>query len=110
MTDTPDVLRRILARKAEEIAERAQAVPLRELGERAERASAVRPFADALRARVAGGGAAVIAELKKASPSKGLLREDFDPPAIARSYEGGGAAALSVLTDADFFQGCSTLR
>lgn len=105
MTNTPDVLKRILARKAEEVAERAQAVPLRELGERAERAGAVRPFADALKAKVSSGAAAVIAELKKASPSKGLLREDFDPPALARGYERGGAAALSVLTDEDFFQG-----
>ncbi len=64
-----------------------------------------RPFADALRARLGKGDAAVIAEIKRASPSRGVLREHFDPAAIARDYEAGGAAALSVLTDRDFFQG-----
>lgn len=104
-SDTPDILKRILARKAEEIAERSQRVGLRELGERIEGMPPPRPFAAALRARIGQGGAAVIAEMKRASPSRGLLREDFDPAAIARAYEQAGAAALSVLTDCDFFQG-----
>lgn len=102
---TPDILKRILARKAEEIAERSRRVSMRELGSRIEGMPAPRPFADALRARVAKGDAAVIAEIKRASPSRGVLREHFEPAAIAREYEAGGAAALSVLTDRDFFQG-----
>lgn len=102
---TPDILRRILARKAEEITERSARVSMRALGERIEGMPAPRPFADALRTRIAAGGTAVIAELKRASPSRGLLREHFEPAAIAREYEAGGAAALSVLTDGDFFQG-----
>ena len=72
---------------------------------RAERAPAVRSFADTLKARIASGNPAIVAEIKKASPSKGLLREDFDPPAIAMSYAEHGAGALSVLTDSEFFQG-----
>ena len=103
--DTPDILRRILARKLEEVAERSRATPLAELRARAAGLPATRGFERALRERVAAGGSAVIAEVKKASPSKGVLREPFDPPAIARSYETGGATALSVLTDVDFFQG-----
>jgi len=101
----PDVLQKILQRKAEEIAERADRVPLRELSARLADASPVRGFAAAIEARIATGDAAVIAEVKKASPSKGVIRADFDPAAIARSYEAGGAACLSVLTDVDFFQG-----
>jgi indole-3-glycerol phosphate synthase len=103
--DTPDILKKILARKAEEISERSERVALRELGERIETMAPPRPFADALRARVANGDSAVIAEIKRASPSRGVLREHFEPAAIAREYEAGGAAALSVLTDRDFFQG-----
>ena len=102
---TPDILKRILARKAEEITERSARVSMRELGERIADMSAPRPFAGALQSRIAAGGTAVIAELKRASPSRGLLREHFEPAAIAREYEAGGAAALSVLTDEDFFQG-----
>lgn len=105
MTDPTDILQKILARKREEVAERSQNVPMNVLRERAAQADTPRGFVAALRRRVAEGQAAVIAEIKKASPSKGVLRADFDPPAIARSYEQGGAACLSVLTDVDFFQG-----
>ena len=100
-----DVLKRILARKQEEVAERRDRVSLFELKARAASAPPVRGFADAVQAKIAAGLPAVIAEVKKASPSKGVIRADFDPAAIARSYEAGGAACLSVLTDIDFFQG-----
>ncbi|RZA33128.1 MAG: indole-3-glycerol phosphate synthase TrpC, partial [Lysobacteraceae bacterium] len=100
-----DILNTILARKAEEIAERSARVPLAELIARAADASPVRGFADSLHERIATGDAAVIAEIKKASPSKGVIRPDFRPAEIAMSYEFGGAACLSVLTDVDFFQG-----
>lgn len=105
MTDTPDILRKILQRKREEVAQRSVAVPLRELVQRLHSGPAVRGFARALRQSVAEGRSAVIAEIKKASPSKGVLRESFDPAAIAGSYQKGGASCLSVLTDIDFFQG-----
>jgi indole-3-glycerol phosphate synthase len=101
----PDVLKTILARKAEEIVERAERTSMRALGQRCQGAPGVRGFARALERRISAGEAAVIAEIKKASPSKGVLREDFDPAQIARSYARGGAAAMSVLTDRDFFQG-----
>ena len=100
-----DILQTILQRKHEEVEQRRRDVPLAELEARARDAAPVRGFARALRERIAAGDAAVIAEVKKASPSKGLIRPDFDPAAIARSYEAGGAACLSVLTDVDFFQG-----
>jgi len=103
--DTPDILKKILHRKREEIIERSERLSLRALSKQTETAPPPRGFIDALRGKMAAGKAAVIAEIKKASPSKGVLREDFDPAAIARSYEGHGAACLSVLTDADFFQG-----
>ena len=105
MTDTPDILKRILARKVEEIDERNRAVGLRELELRVADADAPRGFIHALERKLADGRAAVIAEIKKASPSRGILREDFDPGQIAGSYEKGGAACLSVLTDVDFFKG-----
>ncbi|MCW0380718.1 Indole-3-glycerol phosphate synthase [Xanthomonas sacchari] len=100
-----DILRTILARKADEIAERSARVPLAELVARAEATPPTRGFARALQAAIANGDPAVIAEVKKASPSKGVIRPDFHPADIAVSYEFGGAACLSVLTDEDFFQG-----
>ncbi len=100
-----DILQRILARKREEVDERRSRTPLAELRARSADAPPARGFADALKARIERGEPAVIAEVKKASPSKGVIRADFDPAAIARSYEAGGAACLSVLTDVDFFQG-----
>ena len=100
-----DVLKRILARKQEEVAERRERVSLFELKARLSGAPPVRGFADAVEAKLRAGLPAVIAEVKKASPSKGVIRADFDPAAIARSYVAGGAACLSVLTDIDFFQG-----
>lgn len=100
-----DILQRILLRKRAEVDERAARLPLQELRRRAETGSAPRGFADAIRTRITLGQAAVIAEIKRASPSKGLLRADFRPADIARSYERHGATCLSVLTDVDFFQG-----
>ena len=99
------VLTRILAHKREEVAKRSAAMPQAELAARAADEPAARGFISALRDRIAGGHPAVIAEIKKASPSKGLIRADFDPVAIARSYADAGAACLSVLTDEHFFQG-----
>jgi indole-3-glycerol phosphate synthase len=100
-----DVLKRILARKQAEVAERRERTSLFELKARAASMPPTRGFAAAIAARIAAGDPAVIAEVKKASPSKGVIRADFDPVAIARSYAAGGAACLSVLTDIDFFQG-----
>ncbi|MGU1082231.1 indole-3-glycerol phosphate synthase TrpC [Pseudomonas aeruginosa] len=101
----PTVLQKILARKAEEVAERRARVNLAEVERLARSADAPRGFANALLERAKRKEPAVIAEIKKASPSKGVLREHFVPAEIARSYEAGGAACLSVLTDVDFFQG-----
>lgn len=105
MSDQQDILQRIIQRKAEEVAERRQRVGLEELVAQLDSASPTRGFVAALETKLISGQAAVIAEIKKASPSKGLIREDFNPAQIARSYEQGGAACLSVLTDIDFFQG-----
>lgn len=105
MNQPPDILNKILTRKAEEVEAAKMQWSLEALQQQARQADAPRGFTAALRRRVAAGEPAVIAEIKKASPSKGVLREDFDPEAIARSYERGGAACLSVLTDRDFFQG-----
>ena len=102
---TPDILKRIVEQKWQELALRQQAVSLDEMRARALAASPTRGFADALAARIARRKPAVIAEIKKASPSKGIIREDFEPGSIARSYEAAGATCLSVLTDETFFQG-----
>lgn len=103
--DIPDVLVKILARKDEEIAAGLQQVSAAEMRARAADQPACRGFVASMQARIDAGEAAVIAEAKKASPSKGVIRANFDPAQIAASYEAGGAACLSVLTDQDFFQG-----
>jgi indole-3-glycerol phosphate synthase len=100
-----DILARILATKADEIAAAKRALPMREISAAARAQSPPRDFLGALRAKIAAGRPAVIAEIKKASPSRGVLRAEFDPPAIAASYEKHGAACLSVLTDRVYFQG-----
>ena len=105
MSDTPTVLRKIIARKWEEIAERKAQVSLDELKARAAAQGPARGFVNAIENKIAQGKAGVIAEIKKASPSKGVIREHFVPAELARSYEQGGAACLSILTDVDFFQG-----
>jgi indole-3-glycerol phosphate synthase len=107
MSKTPDILKKIIFRKLEEIQEGCDRIPLREMKQKALMMSTTptRGFADALQAKLDAGQSAVIAEIKKASPSKGILRDPFDPVAIAKSYEAHGAACLSVLTDRDFFLG-----
>jgi len=100
-----DILKRILSVKAEEIARAKRMRPLEALRRDALSLSPPRDFVGAIRGRIAAGGAAVIAEIKKASPSRGVLREAFDPASIAASYERHGATCLSVLTDEHFFQG-----
>jgi indole-3-glycerol phosphate synthase len=100
-----DILRQILQRKREEVATRRAATPLEELQARIAEQPVPRGFADALRAKITVNAPAVIAEIKRASPSQGVIRDVYWPSEIAISYEKGGAACLSVLTDADFFQG-----
>lgn len=101
----PTILRKILARKAQEVASRRAHHSLGSLESRISEQAPTRGFAAAMAAKVARSEAAVIAEVKKASPSKGVIREDFQPAQIAASYQAGGATCLSVLTDIDFFQG-----
>jgi indole-3-glycerol phosphate synthase len=103
--ELPDILKRIVARKHAEIAERQVRVSMAQLRERSRTAGTCRGFVRAVNQRIGLSQVAVIAEVKKASPSKGILRDSFDPAAIAASYSAGGATCLSVLTDADFFQG-----
>lgn len=105
---TPDILQKILQTKQEEIAARSAITSLAQLREQAAAASPVRGFLRFMQTQIAQGNPAVIAEIKKASPSKGVIRENFDPPAIAKSYANAGAACLSVLTDAQYFQGHET--
>lgn len=103
--NTPTILKKIIDRKWQEVKERSAKVSINELANQAKYSDIPRGFKAALEAKMAAGHAAVIAEIKKASPSKGVLREHFVPADIAQSYEQGGAACLSVLTDVDFFQG-----
>ena len=105
MSTTPDILKKILSRKAEEVADRKAKISQRELESRLATAPPVRGFVEAIEEAIEEGQAAVIAEIKKASPSKGIMREHFVPAEIAESYARHGATCLSVLTDIDFFQG-----
>jgi indole-3-glycerol phosphate synthase len=100
-----EVLDKILTYKREEITAAKRTASPETMVERAKAAPQVRPFAEALKSRIAHGGFALIAEIKKASPSKGLIRAQFDPPALASAYQAGGATCLSVLTDAPSFEG-----
>jgi indole-3-glycerol phosphate synthase len=104
---TPTILKKILDRKQEEVAERSALVSLAELKQVCETMPACRGFVAAIQTKIEAGAAAVIAEIKKASPSKGVIREHFVPADIAQSYAAAGAACLSVLTDEDYFQGHS---
>jgi indole-3-glycerol phosphate synthase len=105
MSNTPDILQKILCQKAIEVAKRKQAIGISDLEEIAKSVQSPRGFTDALRRKVQAQKPAVIAEIKKASPSKGVIREHFEPVSIAQDYAMNGAACLSVLTDKEFFQG-----
>lgn len=105
MSDTPDILKKIIARKLEELKECKSELPLREIRSCIGDLPATKGFEKKLRRTCEGGETAIIAEVKKGSPSKGLIREDFDPLAIARTYEQNGAACLSILTEKHFFMG-----
>ena len=105
MSDIPDILQKIIDRKKEEIRERRACVPDYSIEQYAEAGPPVRKFVTAINNRLVENKPAIIAEIKKASPSKGVMRENFVPADIARSYQEGGAACISVLTDVDFFQG-----
>ena len=100
-----DILNKILAVKREEVAAALSVKPLAEVRAEADAQTAPRDFVGAIRGKLAAGQSAVIAEIKKASPSKGVIRADFQPADIAADYETHGAACLSVLTDRQFFQG-----
>ncbi|VAW50258.1 Indole-3-glycerol phosphate synthase [hydrothermal vent metagenome] len=105
MSNTPDILVKILNRKREEINERSANISIAQLKQQCESTDAVRGFIKSIEKKIANKQSAVIAEIKKASPSKGLLRENFNPVEIAKSYASHGAACLSILTDKDYFQG-----
>ena len=105
MNKTPDVLKRILKQKTLEIVARSENISMQVLSQKVESAPPPRGFVDAIEHTLQNGRPAVIAEIKKASPSKGIIREDFNPAEIAASYAQGGATCLSVLTDMEFFQG-----
>ena len=102
---TPDILKKIISRKHKEILESKNRIPIERLIELSDNADKPRGFYNALKNKVLNQQSAIIAEIKKASPSKGVLRENFEPVEIAKSYEAGGACCLSILTDRDFFQG-----
>jgi len=104
--NTPTILKKIIDTKHKEIAERLVLRPVKELEKQFSMIEPPRGFTDAIIKQIATKQPAVIAEIKKASPSKGVLREFFDPESIAKSYQSGGATCLSVLTDAEYFQGC----
>ena len=105
MTDTPDILKTILSRKAEEVANRKQGMTIADLEDIASQVERPRGFYQSLKQRATQQKPAIIAEIKKASPSQGVIRENFDPIAIAQDYAMSGATCLSILTDKDFFQG-----
>ena len=102
---TPDILKKIVLRKRDEILESINRVPIEKMIELSDNADNPRGFYNALNIKVLNHQSAIIAEIKKASPSKGVLSENFEPVEIAKSYEAGGACCLSILTDRDFFQG-----
>jgi len=102
---TPNILKKIVARKQEEIAESIKRLPIEKMIELANNADTPRGFYSSLNKKAKERQSGIIAEIKKASPSKGILRENFEPVEIAKSYEDGGASCLSILTDRDFFQG-----